>query len=105
MTSKTRADNTAWNPSYPQREHLHERGKWLGVLEEWRARVAEAARQLPLKPDAEQAGRVLSQMQGACDQIADAAARLPMEVGDLYQEDHHRLEQAVGALERLFDKS
>jgi hypothetical protein len=41
-------------------------------------------------------------MLGGRDQIADAVKRLPMEVGDLYEEDRHRLNEAVAALERLF---
>ena len=40
-------------------------------------------------------------MLGARDQIAEAVRRLPMEVGGLYEEDRHRLDEAVAALERL----
>ena len=40
-------------------------------------------------------------MQGALDQIADAVHRLPGEVGDLYEEDKHRLEEAKAALDRM----
>jgi hypothetical protein len=40
-------------------------------------------------------------MLGARDQVADAARRLPSETGDLYEEDKHRLEQAVAALDRV----
>ena len=43
-------------------------------------------------------------MLGARDQVADAARRLPMETGDLYEEDKHRLEAGVAALDRVFQK-
>ena len=48
--------------------------------------------------------RMLHQMQGARDQVADAVRRLPMETNDLYEEDRHRLEEAVAALTRLFER-
>ena len=44
---------------------------------------------------------LLVQMIGARDQVADAAKRLPGECGDLYEEDQHRLHQAVAALDRI----
>jgi hypothetical protein len=47
---------------------------------------------------------MLHQMQGARDQIADAVRRLPMETDDLYEEDRHRLDEAVAALNRLFER-
>ncbi len=47
---------------------------------------------------------LLAQMSACRDQIADAARRMPMEVGDMYHEDMERLESAVAALERLFAK-
>jgi hypothetical protein len=40
-------------------------------------------------------------MLGACDQVADAVRRLPKETGELYEEDRHRLEEAVAALDRV----
>ena len=40
-------------------------------------------------------------MAGARDQIAVAASRLSMEVGEMYAEDRHRLEEGVAALDRL----
>ena len=46
--------------------------------------------------------RLYAQMLGARDQVAEAARRMPMETGDLYEEDHHRLEEAVAALDRVF---
>jgi hypothetical protein len=90
------------NPSYPQRVHIRERAQWQAVLKTWQDRVANAAAELPSKPDRAVADRLYAQMLGSVDQIADAAKRLPMEVGEMYEEDHHRLEEAVAALERLF---
>ena len=85
------------SPTYPQRVHIRERAQWSALLVEWRTRVAEASR------TASGPGSDLrvARMQGALDQIAEAVARLPMEVGELYEEDRHSLEQAVAALERL----
>jgi hypothetical protein len=94
------------NPSYPQRTHLHERAHWQGVLADWDARIA-AARQAPMtvamRMDFAPFERMLHQMQGARDQVADAVRRLPMETYDLYEEDRHGLDEAVSALNRLFE--
>jgi hypothetical protein len=90
------------SPSYPQRVHIRERAHWQSVVKTWQDRVAAAASEIPSKPDRPAAERTYAQMLGAVDQIADAARRMPMEVGELYEEDHHRLEEAVAALERLF---
>jgi hypothetical protein len=46
--------------------------------------------------------RLFHQMQGACDQMAEAVRRLPLETGALYEEDHERFQAAVEALGRLF---
>jgi hypothetical protein len=40
-------------------------------------------------------------MLGARDQVYETARRLPGETGDLYEEDRHRLEEAVAALDRV----
>jgi hypothetical protein len=45
--------------------------------------------------------RLFFQMIGARDQVAEAVRRLPLETGDLYEEDRHRLEDAVAALDRI----
>ncbi len=76
----------------------------MGVLQKWEDRIAQARGQLGSKKDRAAAERILAQMSGARDQIADAARRLPMEVGDLYEEDKHHLEEAVAAIERLFTR-
>jgi hypothetical protein len=93
------------SPSYPQRVHIRERAQWQNVLDRWDQRV-ETARatyaQRSGRSDGLELGRLFAQMLGARDQIADAVKRLPIEVGDLYEEDRHRLDEAVAALERLF---
>ncbi|ADV61124.1 hypothetical protein Isop_0531 [Isosphaera pallida ATCC 43644] len=91
------------NPSYPAKIHAYEGPHWQAVVAQARSRVeavrvalegmAEAARQSKL--------RLYHQMLGALDQIEDMAKRLPGEVGDLYAEDRHKLEEAQAALDRL----
>lgn len=93
------------SPTYPQRVHARERGQWQTVLKTWEDRIAGARRVLDApgyRADRPALERMFAQMLGARDQVADAVRRLPMEVGDLYNEDKHRLDQAVAALERLF---
>ncbi len=95
------------NPSYPQRVHIHERAQWQGVLEQCEERIASAQAKLKVvgnSPNRAAFERLFSQMLGARDQVADAARRLPMETGDLYEEDKHRLEAGVAALDRVFQK-
>ena len=95
------------NPTYPQRVHLHERAHWQGVLDSWSERIASARRApmtVAMRMDFAPFERMLHQMQGARDQIADAVRRLPMETFDLYEEDRHRLDEAVAALHRLFER-
>ena len=96
------------NPSYPQRVHLHERAHWQEVLERCEERIAAALEALGTLEgtSSNRAGleRLYGQMLGCRDQVADAVRRLPMETGELYAEDKHRLEEAVAALERLSDK-
>ncbi len=93
------------SPSYPKRVHIGERRRWQAILENWTARVDKARERLAaIAPGPKRAPyeRLYFQMRGACDQIAEAAARLPMEVDAMYEEDKHRLEVAVEALERTF---
>ncbi len=95
------------NPSYPQRVHLLEKPHWLGVLQSVETRLATPRQKLsvlgndPKRPAFE---KLYAQMLGARDQVADAVKRLPLETGGLYEEDHHRVEEAVAALDRLFQK-
>jgi hypothetical protein len=90
------------SPTYPQRVHIRERAQWQEVVGRWSERVVEAQTTLSARGNDPLLARLYAQMLGARDQIADAARRLPMEVGDLYEEDRHRLDEAVAALERLF---
>ena len=89
-------EDPRFNPSYPQRVHLKERPHWESVLRNWTERIAAAERAGRLD------ARTVVQLHGARDQIADAVRRLPGEVGGLYEEDKHKLEEAVQALERIF---
>lgn len=90
------------NPSYPQRVHIQERSKWEGVLKEWERKIAAA--KTSFHATGQGSTYLLHQMEGARDQIAEMVARLPMEVGHIYEEDKFTLELAVQALERLFKK-
>lgn len=97
--------NPLKNPSYPQRTHIGERAHWQGVLKTCEERIATARQKLNVLGGSAtgRAGfeRLYAQMLGARDQVADAARRLPGETGDLYEEDKHRLEEAVAALDRV----
>ena len=95
------------NPSYPQRIHLREKAHWQTVLQMVETRLAVPRQKLSvLGQDARRPAfeRIYAQMMGARDQIADAVKRLPQETGDLYEEDHHRVDEAFAALDRLFQK-
>ena len=101
------ASDPKHSPSYPQRVHIRERAHWQGVLQSCESRVAQARSDfaaMPAGPKRDACAVLLAQMSGARDQVADAARRLPMEVGEMYEEDKHRLEQAVTALERVMAK-
>jgi exonuclease VII small subunit len=79
----------------------------MGVLRKCEERIAVARQKLDVlgnSPSRPVFDRLYVQMLGARDQVADAARRLPMEVGDLYEEDRHRLEEAVAALDRVFGR-
>ena len=93
------------NPAYPQRVHIGERARWQDVLRSCDERIAAYRQKMnvlaPGAPDRARFERLYAQMLGARDQVADAARRLPGEVGDLYEEDKHRLEEAVAALDRV----
>ena len=95
------------NPSYPQRVHLLEKPHWQGILKTSEDRIATARQKLQAlgtganRPAFE---RIYAQMLGARDQVADAVKRLPQETGDLYEEDHHRVDDAVAALDLLFQR-
>lgn len=95
------------SPTYPHRVHLSERPRWDALLHEWEGRVASAREQLAGEakgPGREEAERLVAQMIGARDQLAEAVRRLPMEVGHFYEEDRQRADEAVAALERLLKR-
>ncbi len=104
----TKPVNPLKNPSYPQREHIHERAHWQGILASCEDRISAARRKLDSLGNGSSGrdgfARLYTQMLGARDQVADAARRLPGETGDLYTEDRHRLEEAVAALDRVFKR-
>jgi hypothetical protein len=95
------ATKNPWkSPTYPQRVHAMERPQWLALLSDCRQKVEQAGRELGTQANPARQ-RLHAQMKGALDQIADAVGRLPGEVGDLYEEDKHRLDEAKAALDRL----
>ena len=95
------------NPSYPQRIHVRERAHWDEVLRTCDQRIAGPKKKLDVlgsSPNRPAFERLYAQMLGARDQVAYAVRRLPMETGDLYAEDRHRLEEAVAALDRVLKR-
>ena len=100
LTPAPNPGNAERSPTYPQRVHIRERPQWQALLASWDERIAAARGSV--KGTGDDARTFLARMAGARDQIADAVKRMPMEVGDMYEEDKHRLEEAVAALERLF---
>jgi hypothetical protein len=105
VPTRTQPVDPRKNPSYPQRVHVHERAHWQGVLQKCEERIATARQKLNVLGNSPNRGafeRLFAQMLGARDQVADAVRRLPMETGDLYEEDKHRLEEALAALDRVF---
>ena len=107
ITNPPRPDDFRHNPSYPARTHTAEGPQWRALLDDYRAKVAEATSKLavvgnhPKRADFEY---VAAQMQGGLDQIADGVRRLPTEVGAMYDEDKHKVDQAVAALGRLLKR-
>lgn len=104
---KTEPLNPLRNPSYPQRIHVHERAHWQAVLQSCEERITQAGQKLAALgagPNRATFERLYAQMLGARDQVADAAQRLPTETGGLYDEDRHRLEEGVAALDRIFSR-
>lgn len=98
-TSAPTPPNPLRSPSYPQRTHIRERPQWLALLQSWDERIASA--RSSAKKTGDDADKLFAQMSGARDQMRDAVNRMPMEVGDMYSEDKHKLEEAGAALERL----
>ena len=100
--------NPLKNPSYPVRIHIGEKARWEEVLKTCEEKLTPARQKLKVlaanAPERASFEKLYAQMLGARDQVAEAARRLPGEVGDLYEEDHHRLEQALAALDRVIKK-
>jgi hypothetical protein len=92
------------NPSYPQRVHLHERARLDEALQKCDERLNSALQKLNVLANHAQKEvlvRMFHQLQGARDQVAEAARRMPLEVGGLYHEDEERFKQAMDAIERI----
>jgi hypothetical protein len=107
ITNPARPVDPRRNPSYPPRTHTPEKPEWSALLASWRGKVAAATARMTVLGNHPKRGDfefVYSQMLGALDQIADSIRRLPGEVGEMYAEDKHKLEQAEAALGRLLRK-
>ena len=107
ITNSAKPSDPRFSPSYPARVHSAERPQWNALLAEWKGKVAAATARMSVLGNHPKRGDfefVSSQMQGALDQIADCIRRLPGEVGDLYEEDKHKVDQAVAALGRLLQR-
>jgi hypothetical protein len=93
------------NPSYPQREHLHEKPKLEESLRSNEERLQALQKKLSAlgnRSERARFERLYFQMLGARDQMAEAVRRLPIETGELYDEDRERYEQAVAAFDRAY---
>jgi hypothetical protein len=105
--STTTSADPKRNPSYPARTHTSERALWQTLLSNWTKKVAAVTSQLGTLGDHPQKAEyayLAAQLQGGLDQIADAARRLPGEVGHMYEEDEQRVQYAVAALDRVIKK-
>jgi hypothetical protein len=92
------------SPSYPQRVHLHERAQLDEALRLCDERLNSALQKLNVLANHARKDvfvRLFHQMQGARDQVALAARRMPLEVGGLYHEDEERFKQGMDAIERI----
>jgi hypothetical protein len=95
------------NPSYPERDHFSDRAGLEEALRTAEERVNAARRKLDSGGNAAGSAkmvRLYHQLLGARDQIAECARRMPLETGELYQEDKERFAQATGALERVWQR-
>jgi hypothetical protein len=91
------------SPTYPLRVHFGERAPLEERLRGCEERIQSVRQKLDVPgnlPDRAGLERLYFQMLGARDQIAEAARRLPLETGALYDEDKERYEEAVAAFER-----
>jgi len=95
------------NPSYPQRDHFSERSKLEEALRLSEARVDAARIELEAgggPGSKDEALRYYHQLLGVRDQIAECCRRIPLEAGELYEEDKERFEHAIAALERVWQR-
>ncbi len=95
------------NPTYPQRVHLNERPALEALLKGWDERISKARKKVEVlgnHPTRAGYDRLYAQMLGGRDQIYESVRRMPGEYGDIYEEDKHKLDEAVAALERVFAK-
>ena len=95
------------NPTYPQRVHLTERPALDALLKTWDERIAKARKKIEVlgkNPSRINYNRLYAQMLGCRDQLSESVRRMPSECGDIYEEDKHKLDQAVAALDRVFAK-
>jgi hypothetical protein len=84
--------------------HLNDRARLDEALRSCDERLNAALQKLDVLANHAQKDvyvRLFHQLQGARDQVALAARRMPLEVGDLYHEDEERFKQAMDAIERI----
>jgi hypothetical protein len=87
--------------------HVHERAQIeesLHACEERLRSVQNKLSALGKHPDRARFERLYHQMLGARDQVAEAVRRLPLETGELYDEDRERFEQAMAAFDRGYQR-
>ena len=95
------------NPSYPERDHFSERSRLDEALRTSETRIDAARRKLEsggVSAGDAQAVRYYHQLLGVRDQIAECCRRIPLEAGELYDEDKERFEHAIAALERVWER-
>jgi hypothetical protein len=93
------------SPTYPLRVHFAERAELEQRLHSIEERIQAARRKLDLlgsQPERAGLERLYFQMLGARDQVAEEVRRLPLETGELYDEDRERYEEALAAFERVY---
>jgi hypothetical protein len=93
------------SPTYPARAHFDERPALEARLRSFEERIRAAEQRLSgpgNDPRRAEEGRTYHQLLGARDQAAEAARRLPLETGTLYEEDRERFDQADAAFERVW---
>jgi hypothetical protein len=106
-TAGSLPSNPYHNPSYPERTHLLDGTQLEIALRSCNERINSALQKLnALASHAQKPLFVclFHQMQGARDQAAEAVRRIPLEAGDLYHEDQERFQQAMEALDRVWQR-